>query len=64
MGVDAATQQSFYQEVAMFSLLSLYFAYRRDVVVAERYVAGLARAEARPAAPAARRPAERLPLAA
>jgi hypothetical protein len=26
----------------MFSLLSLYFAYRRDVVMAERYVAGLA----------------------
>lgn len=30
----------------MFSLLSLYFAYRRDVVVAERYVAGLAKAHA------------------
>lgn len=26
----------------MFSLLSLYFAYRRDVVAAERYVAALA----------------------
>ncbi|WP_232492111.1 hypothetical protein [Novosphingobium kaempferiae] len=26
----------------MFSLISLYFAYRRDVVMAERYVAGLA----------------------
>ncbi len=25
----------------MFSLLSLYFAYRRDVVMAENYVAGL-----------------------
>lgn len=25
----------------MFSLISLYFAYRRDVVVAERYVAAL-----------------------
>jgi hypothetical protein len=25
----------------MFSLISLYFAYRRDVVLAERYVAGL-----------------------
>ncbi|MBH1992898.1 MAG: hypothetical protein I8H86_08410 [Sphingomonadaceae bacterium] len=30
----------------MFSLLSLYFAYRRDVVVAERYIAGLAKAHA------------------
>lgn len=28
----------------MFSLLSLYFAYRRDVVTAERYIAGLAKA--------------------
>lgn len=26
----------------MFSLISLYFSYRRDVVLAERYVAGLA----------------------
>lgn len=25
----------------MFSLIALYFAYRRDVVIAERYVAGL-----------------------
>ncbi|MDF0543389.1 hypothetical protein PX699_13610 [Sphingobium sp. H39-3-25] len=25
----------------MFSLISLYFAYRRDVVLAERYVSGL-----------------------
>ncbi|MEC3910270.1 hypothetical protein U5A82_07175 [Sphingobium sp. CR2-8] len=25
----------------MFSLLSLYFAYRRDVVTAERYMVGL-----------------------
>ncbi len=25
----------------MFSLISLYFAYRRDVVTAERYVAAL-----------------------
>ncbi len=28
-------------EVTMFSLISLYFAYRRDVVTAERYVAAL-----------------------
>lgn len=30
----------------MFSLISLYFAYRRDVVTAERYIAGLNLAEA------------------
>ncbi|KMS55796.1 MULTISPECIES: hypothetical protein [Sphingobium] len=29
----------------MFSLLSLYFAYRRDVVIGERYMAGLAKAQ-------------------
>ncbi|MEA3543100.1 MAG: hypothetical protein U9R77_13420 [Pseudomonadota bacterium] len=29
----------------MFSLISLYFAYRRDVVTAERYIAGLNLAE-------------------
>ncbi|WP_434403847.1 hypothetical protein [Sphingobium sp. DN12] len=28
-------------EVLMFSLISLYFAYRRDVVTAERYIAAL-----------------------
>ncbi|WP_159977998.1 MULTISPECIES: hypothetical protein [unclassified Novosphingobium] len=39
----------------MFSMISLYFAYRRDVVLAERYVAGLAEA---PAATAAQTPAE------
>lgn len=26
----------------MFSLISLYFSYRRDVLLAERYVAGVA----------------------
>lgn len=30
----------------MFSLISLYFAYRRDVVTAERYVAGLTKTQA------------------
>lgn len=30
----------------MFSLLSLYFAYRRDVLTAERYIAGLAKGQA------------------
>ena len=30
----------------MFSLIALYFAYRRDVVTAERYIAGLNLAEA------------------
>lgn len=30
----------------MLSQLSLYFAYRRDVVVAERHVAGLTKVEA------------------
>lgn len=40
----------------MFSLISLYFSYRRDVVLAERYVAGLAQKSAQetaaPEAPA------------
>lgn len=30
----------------MFSALSLYFAYRRDVVTAERHMSGLSRAQA------------------
>ncbi|MEE4450291.1 hypothetical protein [Novosphingobium resinovorum] len=52
----------------MFSLISLYFSYRRDVVLAERYVAGLADKSAQAAvssAPAveAAQP-ETLPLAA
>lgn len=34
----------------MFSLISLYFSYRRDVVLAERYVAGLAEKAARESA--------------
>ncbi len=46
INLDAATQQSSYRtEVFMLSMLSLYFAYRRDVVAAERYVAGLNRVE-------------------
>lgn len=48
----------------MFSLISLYFAYRRDVVTAERYVAGLAKADAKPVADPAPAPVEALPLAA
>ncbi|HUD31234.1 MAG TPA: hypothetical protein VMQ93_20390 [Novosphingobium sp.] len=44
-------------EVAMFSLISLYFAARRDVVIAERFIAGLADAPAAPAAVATTRPA-------
>ncbi|MFT4055271.1 MAG: hypothetical protein QM681_12260 [Novosphingobium sp.] len=36
----------------MFSLISLYFSYRRDVLLAERYVAGLAEKPAQDAAPA------------
>ncbi|PNU04929.1 hypothetical protein [Novosphingobium guangzhouense] len=31
-----------YKVATMFSLISLYFSYRRDVLLAERYVAGLA----------------------
>ena len=38
------TDQS--EVMPMFSLISLYFAYRRDVVTAERYIAGLNLAEA------------------
>lgn len=34
----------------MFSLISLYFSYRRDVLLAERYVAGLAEKPAQDAA--------------
>ncbi|WP_185928793.1 MULTISPECIES: hypothetical protein [Sphingomonadaceae] len=56
----------------MFSLLSLYFAARRDVVLAERYMPALADkavAEAADAQPVATEtevaaPAEKLPLAA
>ncbi|MFC3214439.1 hypothetical protein [Novosphingobium panipatense] len=41
MGLHAAMQQQpLTCEFAMFSLISLYFAYRRDVVLAERYIAG------------------------
>jgi hypothetical protein len=36
---DAEPQQTVFRRVAMFSLLSLYFAYRRDVLAAERHVA-------------------------
>lgn len=35
-----------FEVIPMFSLISLYFAYRRDVVTAERYIAGLNLAEA------------------
>ena len=35
-----------FEVIPMFSLISLYFAYRRDVVTAERYIAGLTLAEA------------------
>lgn len=38
---NADTQRIPITEVTMFSLISLYFAYRRDVVTAERYVAAL-----------------------
>ena len=54
----------------MFSLLSLYFAARRDVVLAERYMPALAdKAEAVDAQPVATEtevaaPVEKLPLAA
>lgn len=37
----------------MFSLIALYFSYRRDVVAAERYIAGLAEKPAASAAVAA-----------
>jgi len=53
----------------MFSLVSLYFAYRRDVVMAERHIPALAQATAQaetPAATEAEAPAaaRELPLAA
>ena len=54
----------------MFSLLSLYFAARRDVVLAERYMPALADkaapADAQPVATETEvaAPAEKLPLAA
>lgn len=49
----------------MFSLLSLYFAYRRDVVTAERYMAGLAKTQAPVADDVTPTPIEeQLPLAA
>ena len=54
----------------MFSLISLYFASRRDILLAERYVAGLAEkpvaAEPVAAEPAATapEPVERISLAA
>ncbi|NML09588.1 hypothetical protein HHL08_05425 [Sphingobium sp. AR-3-1] len=49
----------------MFSLLSLYFAYRRDVVTAERYMAGLAKAQVPVADDVTPTPVEeQLPLAA
>lgn len=38
---NADTQRIPITEVTMFSLISLYFAYRRDVITAERYVAAL-----------------------
>ena len=38
---NADTQRIPMKEVNMFSLIALYFAYRRDVVTAERYVAAL-----------------------
>ena len=49
----------------MFSLLSLYFAYRRDVIVAERHVAGLVRTQTPVADSVTPTPVEeQLPLAA
>lgn len=51
----------------MFSLISLYFAYRRDVVSAERYIAALNKTKAQPAVADTVTPIqveERLPLAA
>jgi len=41
ISLDAATQQMSIQRFIMFSLIALYFSYRRDVVTAERYIAGL-----------------------
>ncbi|EJL32383.1 hypothetical protein [Novosphingobium sp. AP12] len=47
----------------MFSLISLYFASRRDVVLAERHMAGLAEAPAAaPAAPVIEQPVVAVPL--
>lgn len=49
----------------MFSLISLYFAYRRDVVTAERYVAALDKTvSAVTVAPVIREDDIELPLAA
>lgn len=71
MNIDAAMQQiissnHLVEGFAMFSLISLYFAYRRDVVTAERYVAGLAKAQAQAQPVVDRAPvqADPLPLAA
>lgn len=52
MAVDVATQQRHIPAKVdtMFSLISLYFSYRRDVVLAERYVATLADKSAQEAA--------------
>lgn len=41
MADNADNQRISTSEVIMFSLISLYFAYRRDVVTAERYIAAL-----------------------
>lgn len=48
----------------MFSLMSLYFAYRRDVVVAERHMPALAQAPEQRVVAAETAPARELPLAA
>lgn len=50
----------------MFSLMSLYFAYRRNVVVAERHIPALAQAPAERAVTVQTEtaPARELPLAA
>jgi hypothetical protein len=51
MTLDAAAQQAhIHKGRQMFSLISLYFSYRRDVLLAERYVAGLAEKPAQDAA--------------
>jgi hypothetical protein len=49
----------------MFSLISLYFASRRDVVLAERHMAGLVEkpASAAPAAAVIEQPVAAAPLA-
>lgn len=46
MDIRCCTAAMLSFEVYMFSLISLYFAARRDVVLAERFVAGLADAPA------------------